>query len=122
MNTKRSSSAIERLVWRLLGVSWGLINVIILMFLGGIVQGRFLKTTTKEEKTELEAGKLLPPIYVWFEILNCIARNRYWSLEREPLPGFRHAFCTLRNGLKLHYVINDRGMKQAKNVAVFLHG
>ncbi|PVI02924.1 alpha/beta-hydrolase [Periconia macrospinosa] len=105
MNTNRSSGLIERLAWRLLGVSWALINVTILMFLGGVVQGRFFKITTKEEKAELEA-----------------ARNRYWSLDREPLPGFRHSFCTLRNGLKLHYVVNDRGVEQVKNVAVFLHG
>jgi hypothetical protein len=97
--------SLEKLTWRLLWLGWGLTNLGIFLCLGGIVQGGFFRRPSKEEKSELQA-----------------AQRRYWSLQRDPLPGFRHAFVTLRNGLKLHYVVNAEVVTKAKNVAVFIHG
>lgn len=60
---------------------------------------------------------------LWFGLLIlATAQKRYWDVEGEPLAGFRHAFFTLRNGLKLHYVVNCAEVTEAKNVAVFIHG
>ncbi|KAF2745297.1 alpha/beta-hydrolase [Sporormia fimetaria CBS 119925] len=54
-----------------------------------------------------------------------LAQKKYWDLSAEPLPGFRHAFYTLRNGLRLHYVINESEKSvetKKKGVAIFIHG
>jgi len=51
------------------------------------------------------------------------AQESFWSLDREPLPGFKHAFYKTTNGTRLHYVVNqDTGSSPAKNVTIFLHG
>jgi hypothetical protein len=52
-----------------------------------------------------------------------VAQKRYWSLAGQPLPGYTHQFFTLRNGLKLHYVVKPGPRAAATtNVAVFIHG
>ncbi|CAI6333841.1 unnamed protein product [Periconia digitata] len=106
MGQQQSPSLIARLAWQLFGLAWGLFNLTFLLILGGIVEGGFFKVTSKEGKSDLDA----------------VAQKRYWDVDREPLPGFRHAFCTLRNGLRLHYAVNCREVKEARNVAVFIHG
>lgn len=53
------------------------------------------------------------------------AQENHWSLERQPLPGFRHAFFKTRLGTSLHYVTNanaDEITSTPKNVAIFIHG
>lgn len=61
---------------------------------------------TNEEKQELVA-----------------AQKKHWSLDREPLPGFRHAFFTTSTGTRLHFVTSAKaeGM-EAKNICIFIHG
>jgi hypothetical protein len=52
-----------------------------------------------------------------------IAQEKYWTLSKSPLPGFRHEFFTLKNGLKLHYVVNAHDEAVASgNIAIFIHG
>jgi hypothetical protein len=61
---------------------------------------------TEEEKREL-----------------AIAQENFWSLDREPIPGFRHAFFTTSTGARLHYVTNAEGNSAvSKNVGIFIHG
>lgn len=44
-------------------------------------------------------------------------------LSKPPFPGFRHEFFTLKNGLKLHYVVNAQDEAIASgNIAIFIHG
>ena len=53
----------------------------------------------------------------------CAAQEKYWTLSKSPLPGFRHEFFTLNNGLKLHYVVNaDDEAIASGNIAIFIHG
>ncbi|KAK5711653.1 hypothetical protein LTR17_018288 [Elasticomyces elasticus] len=50
------------------------------------------------------------------------AQHKIWSLEdTAALPGLRHNFLTLANGLKLHYVSNIR-QTPARQLIVFVHG
>lgn len=51
------------------------------------------------------------------------AQQKHWSLDREPLPGFKHAFFKTSNGVSLHYVVNTQtGSSTPRNVAIFIHG
>lgn len=51
------------------------------------------------------------------------AQQKYWSLDREPFSGFRHAFFTTRTGARLHYVTNaGAGSPEPKNIGIFIHG
>jgi hypothetical protein len=52
------------------------------------------------------------------------AQERFWSLDREPLPGFKHAFFDTSRGTRIHYVVyeGDKSSVKAKNLAVFIHG
>lgn len=44
-------------------------------------------------------------------------------MSKAPIPGFKHAFCTLATGFKLHYLVNKEVEgKKGKNVVVFIHG
>lgn len=62
---------------------------------------------TEEEKLELAA-----------------AQKKFWSLDHEPVPGFRHAFFKTRNGTSLHYISNAETAvhKTPENIAIFIHG
>ncbi|KAI8936725.1 hypothetical protein NX059_007113 [Plenodomus lindquistii] len=53
-----------------------------------------------------------------------VAQERFWSLEREPLEGFRHAFFTTRGGVQLHYITNnvEKSIDSSRPVIVFIHG
>lgn len=71
-----------------------------------VKNGALWAKDTEEEKRELAA-----------------AQERVWSLDREPLPGFKHSFFKTSTGASLHYVINQGAeSSMAKNVAVFIHG
>lgn len=53
----------------------------------------------------------------------CAAQKKYWSLDREPLPGFKHAFFSTSTGTNVHYVVNaDTEASPSRNVAFFIHG
>lgn len=44
-------------------------------------------------------------------------------MDREPLPGFRHAFFTTTKGVRIHYVVNAGADAVPEgNLAVFVHG
>ncbi len=71
-----------------------------------VKNGALWAKDTEEEKRELAA-----------------AQERFWSLDREPLPGFKHAFFTTTNGTSIHYVVHQgTGSSVTKNVAIFIHG
>ncbi|QDS73636.1 hypothetical protein FKW77_002215 [Venturia effusa] len=52
-----------------------------------------------------------------------IARDKLWNLNGHP-EGLNHRFCTLRNGVKLHYVeaLPLRPTAEQKSLVIFLHG
>jgi len=56
------------------------------------------------------------------------ARDRFWNLSKQPIPGFGHAFFRLRNGLQLHYLTNrlktnaNAEKRNDGNLFIFLHG
>ncbi|EUC32972.1 hypothetical protein COCCADRAFT_5427 [Bipolaris zeicola 26-R-13] len=52
------------------------------------------------------------------------AQERFWSLDREPLPGFKHKFFDTSKGVKIHYVVHegDQSAQKVKNLAIFVHG
>lgn len=99
---------IGKVAWNAFGFVYGFANFAILTLVAALRDGAFLKRKSTEYKKEL-----------------AISQNNYWNLQQVPFPGFRHAFFTLKNGTKLHYVIKDHTVKQAggtKNVAIFIHG
>ena len=52
------------------------------------------------------------------------AQERFWSLDREPLPGFKHKFFDTSKGVRIHYVVHegDQSAQKVKNLAIFVHG
>ncbi|KAL4904786.1 Alpha/Beta hydrolase protein [Aspergillus multicolor] len=51
-----------------------------------------------------------------------LARQRFWALSDQPLPGFEHAFITLKNGRKLHYIHNQHSVYKPEPLIIFIHG
>jgi hypothetical protein len=86
--------------------AWGMVGLVGLLGTAAYKDKLFFRGFTSAQEQEL-AG----------------AQERYWDLATEPMPGFKHAFVTLKNGVRLHYVVNTRaGKARNKNVAVFVHG
>ncbi|KAJ5564290.1 hypothetical protein N7513_000532 [Penicillium frequentans] len=50
------------------------------------------------------------------------ARQSFWDLSKQPIPGFDHAFMKLRNGRKLHYIHNQHAIAEPKSLIIFFHG
>ncbi|KAF2029271.1 alpha/beta-hydrolase [Setomelanomma holmii] len=51
------------------------------------------------------------------------AQQKFWSLNGQPLPGFKHAFFTTSTGTNLHYVTNAEGpASNPRNMAILIHG
>jgi hypothetical protein len=52
-----------------------------------------------------------------------IARDKLWDLEKEPF-GLKHRFCTLRGGIRLHYVesLPQTTPSSKTNLVIFVHG
>ncbi|KAF1996528.1 alpha/beta-hydrolase [Amniculicola lignicola CBS 123094] len=86
--------------------AWGMVGLLGLLGTAACKDKMFFQGFTSAQKKEL-----------------AVAQERYWDLATEPIPGFKHAFVTLKNGVRLHYVVNTRaGKTKNKNVAVFVHG
>ncbi|KAH6633572.1 Alpha/Beta hydrolase protein [Boeremia exigua] len=104
--TKKSSSKLASLAWFVFKLGFGLFSLASTWIAVALKNGVFQPQDTEEEKLELAA-----------------AQQKYWSLDREPLPGFRHAFFTTSAGAKLHYVVNaNADAPPSRNIAVFVHG
>lgn len=87
-------------------LAYGLVAFVGAFTVAALMTGALWSVDSKQEKEEL-----------------AIAQKRFWSLDREPLPAFRHAFFTTSNGTKIHYIINgDADTATAKNVTIFVHG
>ncbi|KAL4962774.1 alpha/beta fold hydrolase [Aspergillus stella-maris] len=50
------------------------------------------------------------------------ARQRFWDLSKQPIPGFNHDFIKLRNGQKLHYIHNRHTIARPQGLIIFFHG
>jgi hypothetical protein len=100
------ASTLGDLAWKGFKLTFGLVSLAGAYAMAVVKNGALWAKDTEEEKRELAA-----------------AQEKYWSLDREPLPGFRHAFFKTSNGTSLHYVLNERpGRSAANNVAIFIHG
>jgi hypothetical protein len=94
------------LAWTAFKLSFGLTSLATVWATAVLKNGVLWAKDTDEEKRELAA-----------------AQQKYWSLDREPLPGYRHAFFTTSTGTRLHYVTNaDAESGGAKNIGIFIHG
>ncbi|KAF2824700.1 alpha/beta-hydrolase [Ophiobolus disseminans] len=92
--------------WFSFKLTFGLASLATVWTTAILKNGALWATDTEEEKRELAT-----------------AQGKHWSLDREPLSGFKHAFFKTRLGTSLHYVINaDNGASTPKNIAVFIHG
>ncbi|KAL6243267.1 hypothetical protein RBB50_009819 [Rhinocladiella similis] len=98
-----ASNLFQRLLGRALFYLFGVFSYFLYFGLS-IKSGAFFKKNTEQDNLQY-----------------AIARDRFWNLTKEPLPGFKHYFYSLRNGLKLHYLSNRVGATTG-NLIVFLHG
>lgn len=94
------------LAWNGFKLTFGLVSLAQVYTLAVVKNGALWARDSAAEKRELAA-----------------AQDRFWSLDREPLPGFKHAFFETSAGLRIHYVVYEGDAStKAKNVAVFIHG
>jgi hypothetical protein len=92
--------------WYAFRLAFGLTSLAGVWATAVLKDGALWAKDTEEEKNEL-----------------VIAQKKFWSLDQEPLPGFRHAFFRTRNGTSMHYVVSaDAEISSSKNVAIFIHG
>jgi hypothetical protein len=109
MSSKRSGwlqAKLAAVVWYALKLSIGLISLASVWTTAVLKDGILWAKDTDEEKEEL-----------------AVAQDRHWSLDREPLPGYRHAFFITSNGTSLHYVVNaDAEASPSSDIAIFIHG
>jgi len=98
-------------------------------FLGGIAWAGFKLTFGLSSLTTVWATAVLKNGALWASDTDeekrelALAQEAHWHLDREPLPGFRHAFFKTKIGTSLHYVTNaDESTSAPKNVAIFIHG
>ncbi|KAL5413517.1 hypothetical protein PMIN03_003728 [Paraphaeosphaeria minitans] len=109
---------LAQLVWKSFAFVYAAANLLGVLVLAGLRDGAFFKRPSKEAVKEVQT-----------------AQKQYWSVGLNPLPGFSHRFFTLRNGVKLHYVVKTNsllrkdgprssqdGAVKPQNVAVFIHG
>ncbi|KAG9190875.1 hypothetical protein G6011_08963 [Alternaria panax] len=97
---------LEDLAWTGFKLTFGLVSLAGAWTMAVVKNGALWAKDTEEEKRELAA-----------------VQERLWSLDREPLSGFKHAFFKTSNGTSLHYVINQGAdTSTAKNIAIFIHG
>jgi hypothetical protein len=100
------SSFITKIAWLGFKLGFGLTSLASVWATAVLKNGALWAKDTEGEKQELAA-----------------AQQQYWSLDREPLSGFRHAFFTTSTGAQLHFVSNaDPETVQPKNIAIFIHG
>lgn len=115
-------SPFEKIVGCIFIFNYGLLSLASVWLAAVIRDGALWAHDTKEEKSELAAGMLC--LVRRATIANAgTAQKKYWSLDKEPIPGFRHAFFENTNGTRLHYVVNvHEGNAAPKNVIFFIHG
>jgi pimeloyl-ACP methyl ester carboxylesterase len=100
------SSFLSDLAWFGFKTVFGLTSLATVWVTAVLKNGVLWAKDTDEEKHELAK-----------------AQEKYWSLNCEPLPGFRHAFFTSSTGTQLHFVTNANAESLAsRNVAIFIHG
>ena len=94
------------LAWKGFSFAFGMTGLVAVYTTAILKDGALWAKDTKEEKEQLD-----------------IAQQKFWSLDREPIPGFRHDFFTTSKGTKLHFVVNaNADTNTVKNVAIFIHG
>lgn len=92
--------------WYALTLSIGLISLASVWITAVLNDGILWANDTDEEKKEL-----------------AVAQDKHWSLDKQPLPGYRHAFFTISNGTSLHYVVNTVAEASlSRDIAIFIHG
>ncbi|KAL4879336.1 Alpha/Beta hydrolase protein [Aspergillus karnatakaensis] len=80
---------------------------------------------TKKDKKSLAAGNSPLNRYthkLTAKLTEYPARQRFWDLSKQPIPGFNHDFLKLRNGHQLHYIHNRHTITQLRNIIIFFHG
>ncbi|KIX09940.1 uncharacterized protein Z518_01021 [Rhinocladiella mackenziei CBS 650.93] len=98
-----ASTFLSQVLERTSFYSFGVFNFF--LFLGLFIKnGTFFKKDSEQDRLQY-----------------AIDQDRFWNLSKQPLPGFRHFFYTLRNSLKLHYISN-REKPSGDSLIVFLHG
>ncbi|KAF3006602.1 hypothetical protein E8E13_007257 [Curvularia kusanoi] len=103
---KGPGSTLGSCAWYLFKLGFGLFCLAFTWITISWKNGFFPPKDTDEEKRELAT-----------------AQEQYWSLDREPLPGFKHAFFTTSTGTNIHYVVNANvDASPSRNVAFFVHG
>ncbi|KAJ4337993.1 hypothetical protein N0V87_004341 [Didymella glomerata] len=106
LTKKKPSSRLASLAWFVFKLGFGLFSLGFTWVTVAWKNGVFQPADTDEEKKELQS-----------------AQQKYWSLDREPLPSFRHAFFTTSTGVNIHYVVNaNADAPPSRNVAIFVHG
>ncbi|KAF9690933.1 hypothetical protein EKO04_010959 [Ascochyta lentis] len=106
VTTRKADSKLTSLAWYVFKLSFGLFSLATTWATVAWKNGIFQPKDTEEEKQELEN-----------------AQQKYWSLDREPIPSFRHAFFTTSTGVNIHYVVNASAeAPPPRNVAIFVHG
>ncbi|KAF1842999.1 alpha/beta-hydrolase [Cucurbitaria berberidis CBS 394.84] len=92
--------------WYGFKLGFGLFSLASIWSTAAIKSGALWARDSEKEKQELAA-----------------AQKKHWSLDQEPLPGFKHAFFKTSAGPRLHYVVNENlKLSAPKNVAIFIHG
>ncbi|KAK5272300.1 hypothetical protein LTR96_001930 [Exophiala xenobiotica] len=116
-----ASSFVRQLIGQIVFYAFGLFNYF--LFLGLFIKnGTFFKKDTEQDKLQYDIGMAKALSHADAFADGYIAeRDRFWNLAKEPLPGFKHYFYTLRNGFKLHYLCNRAGPKSG-SLVIFLHG
>lgn len=111
------------LAWSGFKLTFGLVSLAGAWSSAVIKNGALWARDTDEEKRELTAG-MFCAVWRFGERTDFwTAQKRFWSLDAEPIPGFRHAFFKTSGGVRVHYVINvDEKATVAKNMVFFIHG
>ncbi|KAF2432093.1 alpha/beta-hydrolase [Tothia fuscella] len=101
----KPTSIIWRVLWKGFGFVYGTFSLGAFVLLSYVKKGAFRRMDRKE-KGELKD-----------------AQDRLWDLSKKPF-GLIHCFCTLRSGVKLHYVESLPQTKPSSqtSLVIFLHG
>jgi hypothetical protein len=113
------------LAWSGFKLTFGLVSLATAWSTAVVKNGVLWARDSDEEKRELAAGRLSVRLLggKHLKLTFCVAQKRFWSLDQEPLSGFRHAFFKTSSGVNIHYVINaDTTSSAAKNIVFFIHG
>jgi hypothetical protein len=102
----KMTSFVTDLAWFGFKLGFGLTSLATVWVTAVLKNGVLWAKDTDEEQRELAA-----------------AQQKYWNLDQQPFPGFRHAFFTTSTGTRLHYVTNwGQGGSTPQNIGIFIHG